>query len=80
MTGNFDTRALRTALRFLMTVAVALVVAVPALAQETTGTIRAASSTRRASPFPASTVTVTGPQGAKTAVDRHARAASTFRS
>ncbi|HXI28047.1 MAG TPA: carboxypeptidase regulatory-like domain-containing protein, partial [Vicinamibacterales bacterium] len=69
MKGNLDMRAIRRITRFaMMAVATFLVAVLPALAQETTGTLKGRVIDAQGLAVPGVTVTATGPQGAKTAV------------
>jgi hypothetical protein len=68
MKRNFDTRAFRTVLRLVMTIALALVVGAPAIAQETTGTVRGRVVDAQGLAMPGVTVTATGPQGTKNTI------------
>src|SRR5689334_23358500 len=69
MTVNSDLRAMQHVLRSAMMTLVAFIVAVmPALAQETTGSLRGRVIDAQGLAVPGVTVTATGPQGAKTAV------------
>jgi len=69
MRGNFNTRAIRSVIRVTTMTAVALIMAIiPALAQETTGSVRGRVVDAQGLAVPGVTVTTTGPQGAKTTV------------
>jgi len=69
MTRNSDMRAMQYVLRGTMMTLVALIVAViPALAQETTGTLRGRVVDSQGLAVPGVTITAAGPQGAKTTV------------
>src|SRR6185295_14408412 len=69
MKGNVDMRAIRRITRLaMMAVATFIVAVLPALAQETTGTIRGRIVDAQGLAVPGVTVTATGTQGAKTAV------------
>src|SRR5882672_6346181 len=67
MNSNFVKRAARCAL-WCVTIAALIAVAIPAFAQETTGTIKGRIVDAQGLAVPGATVTVTGPQGAKTTV------------
>ena len=69
MKGNVDMRAIRRITRLaMMAVATFIVAVLPALAQETTGTLKGRIVDAQGLAVPGVTVTATGTQGAKTAV------------
>src|SRR5256885_1866749 len=68
MTGTFNMRAIRSVIRVATMASVACLVAMTALAQETTGTVRGRITDPQGLAVPGVTVTTTGPQGVKTTV------------
>src|SRR3954452_4576425 len=68
MTGNFNMRAIRSVVRVATISVVACFVAITALAQETTGSVRGRIVDAQGLAVPGVTVTATGPQGVKTTV------------
>src|SRR2546430_478256 len=66
MTGNFNMRAIRSVIRVATMASVACLVAMTALAQETTGTVRGRITDPQGLAVPGVTVTTTGPQGVST--------------
>jgi outer membrane receptor protein involved in Fe transport len=68
MTRNFDTHAIRIGRTALMAAVAFILAVMPAIAQETTGTIKGRIVDAQGLAVPGVTVTATGPQGAKTTV------------